>query len=90
MNRLLFYVLLVVGCGVAKSGRVPEVSETGCPPSGGHRDPTGSKTFDSTQVDHDALVADDVPHAITLVRESIRSGAARSAEFAASQLKDEL
>jgi len=61
MNRLLLYVLLATGCGVANSGRVPEVSETGCPPSGGHRDPTGARTFDSTEVDRDALVEDDVP-----------------------------
>ena len=61
MNRLLLYVLLATGCGVANSGRVPEVSESACPPSGGHRDPTGARTFDSTEVDRDALVADDVP-----------------------------
>jgi hypothetical protein len=61
MNRLLLYVLLATACGVANSGRVPEVAESACPPSGGHRDPTGARTFDSTEVDQDALVADDVP-----------------------------
>lgn len=61
MNRLLLYVLLATGCGVANPGRVPEVSESACPPSGGHRDPTGARTFDSTEVDRDALVAEDVP-----------------------------
>ncbi|HEY7026336.1 MAG TPA: hypothetical protein VH438_01935 [Gemmatimonadales bacterium] len=61
MSRLLLCVILTAACGVANSGRVPEVSETGCPPTGGHRDPTGAKTFDSTEVDRDALVADDVP-----------------------------
>lgn len=61
MNRLLFCAILAAACGAAHSERLPEVSETGCPPRGGHRDPTGSRTFDSTEVDRDALVADDVP-----------------------------
>jgi hypothetical protein len=65
MLRPALLAILIAAGGIGTLRLLPDGSEPTCPPKGGHVDPAGALTFDSTEVDRDAVVSSDTPEFYT-------------------------
>jgi hypothetical protein len=61
MLRPALLAMLIAAGGTTGLRLIPDRSEPACPPKGGHVDPAGALTFDSTEVDRDAVVSSETP-----------------------------